>query len=275
MKNQLQIFDFNQAPVRVIDQGGQPWFVAADVCQVLGLSNVTEALRGLDEDELTSELLNSDTQGRTMRLISESGLYALIFKSRKAVAKAFRKWVTSEVLPEIRRVGSYSGNGDRVQGVLEQMIVDVYEGRLSLEKAEAIAGLAHQYRNGGRRRGGVDIKGGRMSSSLDLANEEWDFAALVAALWEKDLENMGEIPLLGSEFRSRWVSREVAAVASENGLFRGDIRYGAGVAAWAGAGAAARFAQLCDRFNGNVFEGIRFEVHGKGRGRYFILRKEK
>lgn len=93
MKSQLQIFDFNQSPVRLIDQGGQPWFVAADVCQVLGLSNVTEALRSLDEDELASELLNTDTQGRTMRLISESGLYALIFKSRKAVAKAFRKWV--------------------------------------------------------------------------------------------------------------------------------------------------------------------------------------
>lgn len=268
MKSQLQIFDFNQSPVRLIEQGGQPWFVAADVCQVLGLSNVTEALRSLDEDELASELLNTDTQGRTMRLISESGLYALIFKSRKAVAKAFRKWVTSEVLPTIRKTGAYSAGGtDRVQGVLEQMIVDVYEGRLSLEKAEAIAGLANQYRNGACRRGA------RMSSEKPLAaSEEWDFEALVAALWARDLENG---PLLEGEFRSRWVSHEVAEVAYENGLFSGDIRYGGGVAAWAGAAAAARFAQLCDRFNGRVFGGIRFEVHGKGRGRFFILRKEK
>lgn len=238
-----------------------------------------DTLRSSNVGSVTSYVGNSDIRteapNRGLQTISESGLYALIFKSRKAVAKAFRKWVTSEVLPTIRRTGAYSAGGtDRVQGVLEQMIVDVYEGRLSLEKAEAIAGLANQYRNGGYRRVA------RMRPEKPLAaNEEWDFEALVAAMWRKDLENdplwQRGVCLLEGEFRSRWVSHEVAEVAYENGLFSGDVRYGGGVAAWAGVAAAARFAQLCDRFNGRVFEGIRFEVHGKGRGRYFILRKEK
>jgi prophage antirepressor-like protein len=111
MKNQLQIFDFNQSPVRVIDQGGQPWFVAKDVCEVLEIGNSRMAVEALDDDE--KGVSNTDTLGgaQKMQIISESGLYALIFKSRKAVAKGFCKWVTSEVVPEIRRNGSYSANG--------------------------------------------------------------------------------------------------------------------------------------------------------------------
>lgn len=254
MKNRLQLFDFNQSPVRVIDQGGQPWFVAKDVCEVLEIANSRDAVADLDEDEVNSVAITDGNRGNPNRtVVSESGVYALIFKSRKAVAKAFRKWVTSEVLPTIRKTGGYSANGDRVQGVLEQMIVDVYEGKLSLEKAEAIAGLANQYRNGGRRRVAIDIE----------SEEARDFKDLVAALWANH------------PGARKWVSREVTEVAYEEGLFSGDIRYGAGVAAWAGAGAAARFAQLCDRFNGGVFDGVRFEVYGKGRGRYFLLRKEK
>lgn len=247
IKNKLQIFNYNQSPVRVIDQGGQPWFVAADVCQVLGLSNVTEALRSLDEDELASELLNTDTQGRTMRLISESGLYALIFKSRKAVAKAFRKWVTSEVLPTIRKTGAYSGGTDRVQGLLEKAMVDLYEGNLSLEKAAAIVSLANQYYRNEKK------------MTLEIPCEEvGDFAALVAALWAKDALR-------------EWTSREVRKVALEEGLFSRWLSRETvdGPSVW------SRLGLLCDRFKGNVFEGVRFERHGKNRGRYFILRKEK
>ena len=71
----------------------------------------TEALRGLDEDELTSEILKSGGQGREMRLVSESGVYTLVMRSNKPEAKRFRKWVTSEVLPQLMRTGSYSIEG--------------------------------------------------------------------------------------------------------------------------------------------------------------------
>jgi hypothetical protein len=109
----LETFDFNSMPVRVMDRDGQPWFVAADVCRVLELSNPSMACEGLDEDE---KMTLSNTEGhsgqrggaRQIGIISESGLYALIFKSRKAEARKFRRWVTSEVLPAIRRTGGYA-----------------------------------------------------------------------------------------------------------------------------------------------------------------------
>lgn len=95
------------ATVRVAGTAEHPLFVAADVCAVLDLQNVSKALEGLDEDEKGVTL--SDTPGgrQQMLCVSEGGLYHLIFKSRKAAAKRFRRWVTDEVLPEIRRTGGY------------------------------------------------------------------------------------------------------------------------------------------------------------------------
>jgi prophage antirepressor-like protein len=108
----LTTFDFQENPVRVHLHNDMPWFVAADVCRVLGLDQVTNAVRELDEDEKIT-LYNDKGNPRAgiphqLRLISESGLYHLAFKSRKQEAKTFRKWVTSEVLPEIRKSGAYS-----------------------------------------------------------------------------------------------------------------------------------------------------------------------
>ena len=107
--SETKVFTFNPSnqPVRVETIGGEPWFVAKDVCDALSLTNITETLNRLDDDEkLTSVILNSG-QGRQMWLVNESGLYNLIFQSRKPEAKAFRKWVTSEVLPSIRKTGRY------------------------------------------------------------------------------------------------------------------------------------------------------------------------
>jgi prophage antirepressor-like protein len=116
MDSQISVFDFNENPVRVLDQNGTTWFVAADVCRVLELGNVTETTRALDSDELNSVLLNSGPQGRKMVIISESGLYALVFKSRKPQAKAFRKWVTAEVLPALRKDGRYEMAAEAAEG---------------------------------------------------------------------------------------------------------------------------------------------------------------
>ena len=112
--NELTVFKFRGSfPVRVSDREGNPWFVAADVCKALEISNSRSALSNLDEDEISGvEISYTGKSGRTLtnrlNIISESGLYALIIRSSKPAAREFRKWITSEVLPAIRRDGSYS-----------------------------------------------------------------------------------------------------------------------------------------------------------------------
>lgn len=89
-------------------EDGEPWFVAKDVCDALGLGNVGQALARLDEDEKSSITLNDGTPGNPNKsIVSESGLYALVLASRKPEAHAFKRWVTHEVLPAIRRDGGY------------------------------------------------------------------------------------------------------------------------------------------------------------------------
>ncbi|MDH0901406.1 Bro-N domain-containing protein [Comamonas aquatica] len=98
-------FNFGAHAVRVITRDNQPWFVASDVCQALGYSNTSKAIGDhLDEDERYNESLE---RGGSLLLINESGLYALVLRSRKPEARKFAKWVTSEVLPSIRQTGSY------------------------------------------------------------------------------------------------------------------------------------------------------------------------
>lgn len=111
--NDLMIFEKEEfGKVRAIMRDGEPWFVANDVCECLGLGNTSQALLSLDADE--KNIINNDTLNdfgglrSDSKLVSESGLYLLIFKSRKEKAKEFRRWVTHEVIPSIRKTGSYS-----------------------------------------------------------------------------------------------------------------------------------------------------------------------
>lgn len=104
-----EVFQFNatKQEVRSLLVQNEPWLVAKDVCDILGLQHITNALNGLDEDEkLTVKFLQSG-QMRKMWVINESGFFALILRSNKPEAKTFRKWVTSEVLPAIRKKGYY------------------------------------------------------------------------------------------------------------------------------------------------------------------------
>jgi hypothetical protein len=91
--------------VEVIDN--EPWFVAKDVCDILSIGNVTDVINRLDDDEKLTSIVSRAGQSREVNLVNESGLYNLIFQSRKPEAKAFRKKVTSEILPAIRRSGIY------------------------------------------------------------------------------------------------------------------------------------------------------------------------
>jgi anti-repressor protein len=115
--NSIQPFDFKGTPVRALaDRDGNPWLLAKDVCDVLGLNNVTEALRSLDDDE-KSNISNSEVAqngGRDPFIISEAGFYKLVMRSRKPEAKEFQRWVTHEVLPSIRRHGGYMAGQERM-----------------------------------------------------------------------------------------------------------------------------------------------------------------
>ena len=105
MQNNIQKFAFQNNDVRIVEVNNELWFVAMDVCKILEIKNPTMSLKSLDEDELTK--LNLGGQIGMVNIVSESGLYALILRSRKPQAKTFRKWVTSEVLPSIRKTGKY------------------------------------------------------------------------------------------------------------------------------------------------------------------------
>ena len=102
-------FEYSGQQVRVIDRDGDPWFIAKDACDVLGLDNVGQALAGLDDDERGFITIADGTPGNPNRaIVSEPGLYSLILRSRKPEARAFKRWVTHEVIPSIRKTGSFA-----------------------------------------------------------------------------------------------------------------------------------------------------------------------
>lgn len=105
MNSEIQKFDFKGAPLRTLtDKAGEPWFVAKDVCAILEISNPSDALKRLDDDERSR--FNLGRQGET-NIVNEAGLYVLVLGSRKPEAHEFKRWVTHEVLPQIRKTGGY------------------------------------------------------------------------------------------------------------------------------------------------------------------------
>ncbi|QWH26555.1 phage antirepressor Ant (plasmid) [Bacillus mycoides] len=118
--NQLQVFNNEEfGQVRTVVQGEDVWFVAQDVCDVLGINKQRDAYSRLDEDERGSVLVDTLGGQQNVNAINESGLYSLILRSRKPQAKSFKKWVTSEVLPSIRKHGAYM-----TDQVLEQAVTN-------------------------------------------------------------------------------------------------------------------------------------------------------
>ncbi len=102
------IFNFNAHAVRILDRDGELWFVALDVATVLEYSHTPHMLRHLDDDEKGVQIVDTLGGAQEVSMISESGLYSAILRSRKPEAKRFKKWVTSEVLPAIRKNGQYT-----------------------------------------------------------------------------------------------------------------------------------------------------------------------
>ena len=113
--SELSVFNFDSQALRTLTRDGEPWFVAADVCEVLTIGNPSLAVNGradregsgLDEDERGIAIVNTPSGDQEMLVINESGLYSLILSSKMPKAKAFKHWVTSEVLPAIHKTGAY------------------------------------------------------------------------------------------------------------------------------------------------------------------------
>lgn len=109
IRNAAQTYEHKQfGKIRVIEKEGNPWFIAKDICAALGLAQVSRAIQKLDEDEVTtSKVIDSLGREQTANAISESGMYSLVLVSRKPEAKEFKRWVTHEILPSIRKHGGY------------------------------------------------------------------------------------------------------------------------------------------------------------------------
>ena len=107
-ENEIQVWNYESSEIRTVQVNGEPWFVLADVCKVLELSTPARVAERLEKDEV-SQTHTIDRMGREQKatIINESGLYTVILRSDKPQAKPFRKWVTSEVLPSIRKHGAY------------------------------------------------------------------------------------------------------------------------------------------------------------------------
>ena len=128
--NELQIFQNPQfGAIRTITKDGEPWFVAADVCKALDIANTTDALNRLDDDEKAR--LNLGLCGGATNCVNEPGLYSLVLGSRKPEARAFKRWITHDVVPSIRKTGGYSLRRDYPSAL--RALADSEEQRMSLE----------------------------------------------------------------------------------------------------------------------------------------------
>lgn len=105
--NELQVFQNEGFQIRTVDHNGEPWFVLRDICDVLGILNVPDAAQRLDDDEKLNRFDLSSLGQRGGWIINESGLYTIILRSDKPEAKSFKRWITHDVIPSIRRSGGY------------------------------------------------------------------------------------------------------------------------------------------------------------------------
>jgi prophage antirepressor-like protein len=147
--NELMIKDFEGKTIRTkIDEDGNPWWVAKDVCDALGLKSPQSSYRRIDSEDKADVLIEHDGQRREMMVVNESGLYALIFQSETDAAKRFKKWITSDVLPSIRKTGTYSVQKLNPIAFMEAQLVLMKELQAAGERFEKtlveVAAIARQ-----------------------------------------------------------------------------------------------------------------------------------
>ncbi len=152
-ENEIQVWNYESSEIRTVQINGEPWFVLSDVCKVLELSSPHKVAERLDGDEKGRNQIPTLGGVQEMAVVNESGLYAVILRSDKPQAKPFRKWVTSEVLPSIRKHGSYSVQSQFADLSPQLQVLIQMETRQKqiearqAEQATALAGLEQKIQN--------------------------------------------------------------------------------------------------------------------------------
>jgi len=176
MNQELITFDYEENDVRtILKNGGEIWMVVKDVCDVLGLSNSRQAIETLDGDEKGVTIIDTPGGPQGMSVINESGLYTLIMRSNKPEAKKFRRWITHEVLPAIRRYGKYE-----MPQKERRLSVGAYDKRLS-----RYAGFIGQKLAGNRKK----FSYGEVASMFGVSLDEF-----IAILQNADVLNDSMLP---------------------------------------------------------------------------------
>ena len=135
--SELTVFHFEENQVRTVMINGEPWFVGKDVCDALDLKNSRDALNSLDEDDKKTVVISDGNRGNpNMTVVNESGLYDLIFSSRKTEARKFKRWVTKDVLPTLRKENTYSLDHLSPEEILLKQCQRLVENKRRLEKVE-------------------------------------------------------------------------------------------------------------------------------------------
>ena len=208
VSNSLQLFQNTDWKVRVVMRDGEPWFVAKDVCECLDLGNPSQAIARLEDDErwlISNEALRAN--GETA-VVSEPGLYSLVLGSRKPEAKAFKRWVTHEVLPSIRKTGGYGirtvddmiNDPDTAIRLLTQLkILRLQNDQLAMERDEAIRTKAMI---GSSREATAMNTASQKSKECEKLREQIGdsktYKAVTAITWLPDYFNMSNRGLYGS-----------------------------------------------------------------------------
>lgn len=143
--NEIKLFENPEfGEVRVVEKDGDPWFVAADICRALDLQNTAMAMSRLDDDEKGVSLTDTPGGTQTLSLVNEPGLYSLVLGSRKPEAKAFKRWITHEVIPSIRKTGGYIQGQEQMSD--EEIIANAMKvaNRILEEREKRIAALEQE-----------------------------------------------------------------------------------------------------------------------------------
>ena len=142
----LSVFTYSNTDVRTVLRDGDPWFVAKDVCTILSIANARDAVNSLDPDEyelVPAAVVTTDARPQDLlNLINEAGLYSLILRSRKPEAKAFKRWITHEVLPAIRKTGRYEAAAAIPQSFAEALQLAADQARQIEAQAAVLAEVA-------------------------------------------------------------------------------------------------------------------------------------
>lgn len=234
MTNNIIPFTYNQKQVRIVTgPDGEPWWVASDVCGVLDINNPREALRKLDDDEKNTVTFSDGIPGNpNMNVVNEPGLYTLIIRSNKPEAKKFKRWITHEVLPSIRKSGTYSAPSDDVECISRHQLAEV---AFRVKQVMTMV-KAYGFRQAEARMIANDVvRDATGVDTLDLLGVKDDVAAEYAGGKHADADS--RLPTL-SKVHAGWISKKMiadfleACCTIQEGLVTNSTRLYEAFAAW-------------------------------------------